>query len=127
MVTIFRDEHMRKKCGSSDAALDRAARRRSFHDAIASRARKLRTHMADDLEALRDVLQLFADILSELTQLAAAVHAALTMRKVRHDLARQMFGKWLAGGLLNFGLWRCCFYRGVKFRPSRLHLFQVQF
>ena len=127
MIAIFRDEHMRKKCGSCNAALDRTARRRSFHDAIASRARKLRTHMADDLEVLRDVLQLLADIFSELTQLATALRAALTMRKVRHDLARQMFSKRLACRLMNFGLWRCCFYRSLKFRPSRLHLFQVQF
>jgi hypothetical protein len=49
--------------------------------------------MADDLEALRHILQDLCNIFTELAQSAAAAWAAACIRKVRLDFTRQMFGK----------------------------------
>ena len=52
--------------------------------------------MANDLEAIRDVLQLFGDIFAELAQLAAAIGARVTMKSVADNLAWQVLGQRLA-------------------------------
>ena len=57
---------MCKQAWARKSALDRARRSWCFDDAIATGAGELRPHVADDLEAVGDVLQLFRDILSEL-------------------------------------------------------------
>jgi len=50
---------MREKARTSKAALDRSRWGRRFDNAITARACELRPHVADDLEALGNVLELF--------------------------------------------------------------------
>jgi hypothetical protein len=84
--------------------------------------------MADDLEALRDVLQLLGDIFAEATKVAAAIGAAVFARRVRDNFARKMLGQRFARRSgLGFGLRRDCLDTGLYFGPCRLQLFQVQF
>ena len=66
MVAELRDDHMGKQAWARKSALDRARRSWCLDDAIATGAGELRPHVADDLEAVGDVLELFRDILSEL-------------------------------------------------------------
>ena len=56
---------MGKQARTGKAALDRARSRRRFDKAITTRACELRSHVADDLEALGNVLELFRDIVAE--------------------------------------------------------------
>ena len=65
-------------------------------------AGELRPHVANDLEALGNVLQLLGDIFAELAQLAAAVGAAVPVKSVPDNFTRQMPGQRLAPGLLRF-------------------------
>jgi hypothetical protein len=66
MVAELRDDDMGKQARAGKTALDRAGRSWCFDDAVATGAGELRPHVADDLEAVGDVLELFRDILSEL-------------------------------------------------------------
>ena len=83
---------------TGQATIDGAAGRRSLHDLVASRAAQLRTHVADDLEAGRNILKNLGDIFAELAQLTAAFRAGLFRRLVCPGLARQMIGERVALG-----------------------------
>ncbi len=49
-------------------ALDRTRRRRRFNHSIAACTGELRPHMADDLEVLRNILELFRDVIPEMAK-----------------------------------------------------------
>ena len=66
---------MGQQSRSGEAALDRTARRRRLHDAIATRAAELRANMADHLETGRNILHNLGDIFAELLQRAVAIGA----------------------------------------------------
>ena len=81
MIAELRNQHVGQQPGSGKAALDRTRWRRRFHHAVATVAGELRPHVANDLEAVGDVLQLLGDIFAELAQLAAAIGTAVTVRR----------------------------------------------
>jgi hypothetical protein len=64
-----------------------------FNHALTSVAGKLRPQVANDLEAVRNVLQLFGDIFAELAQLTAAIGTRVVMKTVADDLSWQMLGQ----------------------------------
>ena len=68
MISKFRNQHVGEQPWSGKATLDGPGWRGRFHHAVATAACKLRTHMADDLEALGDILQLLGYVLAELAQ-----------------------------------------------------------
>ena len=96
MIAELRYEHMSQQTRSGKATLDGPGWRGRFHHAVATAACKLRTHMADDLEALGDILQLLGYVLAELAQRTAATGTAIALREMRNDFARKMIGQWLA-------------------------------
>src|SRR5438876_6845427 len=98
MVTKLRDEHVCQQPGSGETALDRTRWRGRFHHAVTAVAGELGPHVANDLEAIGDVLQLLGDILAELAQLAAAVGTRVTVKGMCDNLARKMLGQRLAPG-----------------------------
>src|ERR1700688_2761116 len=128
VIGIFCDEHMGQQSRSGEATLDHARWRRRFDNMLASRAGKLRPHMANHLEVSWDVLQYLGYILAELTQRLAAIGAAVLLGKMGYDLAGKMRGKRLAGGPgLRLGL--CCgrFYACFSGGLRSLQLFHAQF
>src|ERR1019366_9192064 len=98
MISELRNKGMGQQSRPCNTALDRTGWCRRFNDAVTSAAGELRPHMTNDLEALGDVLQLLGDIITELAQMAAAIGAAVALRKVSDNFARKMFWKWLASG-----------------------------
>ena len=120
MVAELRDDHMGQQTRSGKAALDRPRWRRCFNHAIAACAGELRPHMADDLEAVGDVLELFRDIVTEVPQLAAAIRTAIAVRSVRDHFAREMLRQRLAlRSCLRF------FSRGNSFGPASISAWVV--
>jgi hypothetical protein len=89
---------MRRQSRSRKTSFDRARWCLRSEDTIAVDADELGPHMPDDLEALGDVFKLFRNIFAEVSQLGAAVGAAVTAWSVRHDFARKMIREWLALG-----------------------------
>ena len=87
MIAELRDQHVGQKARSGKAAFDRTGWRRRFNHAVAAAAGELRPHVANDLEALRDVLQLLGNIFAELPQLAAAIRTAIALGNVRDHFA----------------------------------------
>jgi hypothetical protein len=85
------DVCQQSRCGES--ALDRSCRCGCLNDSITSGAGELRPHVADHLEALRHILELFGDVVAEVTQLTTAIGAALSARSMRSDLAHKMLRK----------------------------------
>ena len=84
--------------------------------------------MANDLEAVGDVLQLLGDIFAELAQLAAAIGTAVAVRKMRDELAREMLGQRLApGSRLRFFSRGDAFDDGFHLGLRGLQLFQMKF
>jgi hypothetical protein len=84
--------------------------------------------VANDLEAVGDVLQLLGDIFAELAQLAAAVGAAVTVKNVADNLPRQMLGQRLApGSRLRFRSRYYSLHGGFHLGVRGLQLFQVKF
>ena len=81
MIGELRNQHMGQQPRSGKAALDRTRWRRRFNHALATAAGELRPHVANDLEAVGDVLQLLGDIFAELAQLAAAIGTAVAVEK----------------------------------------------
>ena len=98
MIAELRDQHVGQQSGSGKTAFDRTRWRGRFHHAVAAVAGELRPHMANNLEAVGDVLQLLGDIFAELAQLAAAVGTAVARNAVCHDFAREMLRQRLAPG-----------------------------
>ena len=131
VVRELRDENMCKQPWSSIRTRDRPRWGRGFNDSLAAAAAELRTHMADDLEALRHILEDLGDIFTELAQRAAAAWAAACLGKMCLDFTRQMFGKRTARGSTGDRLNGCCFGSQQKscyffFAPAYLKLFQLQ-
>ena len=95
MIAVLRGENVREQSRPGQAALDWTARRRGLHNRVAAAAAQLGTHMADDHEAGRNVVEYFGDIFAQLAQRAATLRAGLLLQA--HAvlvLARKMFGKW---------------------------------
>jgi len=99
MVGILGDQHMREQTRSRQSAIDRPRWCGCLHDAVASIAAQLRTHMPDDLEAGPHVLQHLGDVFAELAEPATAVGASVVLWHVRMNFAREMLGQWAAKGL----------------------------
>src|ERR1700728_1510661 len=128
MIRILRDQHMREQAGSSQSTCDRPRWRWRFDDRLTLAAAKLRAHMPDHPEALRDVIQLLGNVFSEMAKIAAALRAAPLHRLVRDDLARQMLRQWLARKDRNNVIrLRVAVCRRRKRRVDGLHLFQLKF
>ena len=83
---------MCQKPWSSNASLDRSARRFGLHDAIATRTSQLRTNLPDHFELLRHILQDLRDIFAERLQLAATVRTSFLLRQILPHFPRQVFG-----------------------------------
>src|SRR5208282_2159188 len=58
MVCELRDDHMGQQTGSGKTAFNRPRWSRGFDNSVAARAGELRPHVANDLEAVGDVLEL---------------------------------------------------------------------
>jgi hypothetical protein len=54
--------------------------------------------MADDLEALGNILKLFGNIVTEVPQLATAIGTAVTLGPIRDHFALKMFRQRFAFG-----------------------------
>ncbi len=93
VIGILRHQHMRQQPRSGQATIDRAARRRLLHDAVAAAAAQLRPHLADHLEVRRHVLEHLGDVFAELPQRAAAIGAGFLLRRDGSDFARQVLGQ----------------------------------
>src|SRR5271155_4607761 len=128
MIAELGHQHMSQKAGTAKATLDGPGWRGCFHHAVTTAACKLRPYMADDLEALGDVLQLLGHILAELAQCSAATGTAIVLRKMCDDLAEKMLGQRLARrSRLDFGS-RCNGFDGRLHLSLRgLQLFQMEF
>jgi hypothetical protein len=98
MIGELRHDDVCQQSRSSESALDRPCRRGRLDDSITSSAGELRPHVADYLEALRHILELFGDIVAEVAQLATAIGAAVGARSMRSDLALKMLRKRLPLG-----------------------------
>src|ERR1700727_3047741 len=98
MIRVLRYDHMSQKTRCGQTALDRPRWRRRFHHSVTACAGELRPHMADDLEALRNILELFRDVVAELTQTATAIRAAIAVRLVHDLFALEMLRQRLAFG-----------------------------
>src|SRR5260370_12523210 len=128
VVRKLRDQHMGQQPRSGKATLDRARWRRSLDHAFTPVACELRPHMADDLEAIRDVLQLLGDIFAELAQPAATVGTPVTMKSVADNLAEEMLGQRLASrSRLRFRSRTHSLNSGFTLRLRALQLFQIEF
>src|ERR1700733_15267650 len=128
MIAELRDQHVGQQPWSGKTAFDRTRRRRCFNHAVAPVAGELRPHMANDLEAIRDVLQLLGDIFAELAQLAAAVGTRVAVKSVRHHFAREMFRQRLApGSCLRFLCRGHAFHSGFHLGLRGLHLLPMEF
>jgi hypothetical protein len=57
VIRELRDENMREQPWSGIGTWDRPRRSGRFNDSLAAAATELRTHMTDDLEALRNILK----------------------------------------------------------------------
>jgi len=77
VVSELGNDDVGKKTGPGKAALDRTRWRGRFNHSIATRASELRPHMSNHAEAVRNILQLFGNILTELPQLRAAIGTAI--------------------------------------------------
>ena len=98
VIAVLGHQHLRQQPRAGQAALNRPAGRVGLEDALAAHARQLGTHVADDLEAGRHVLELLGHVFVERTQLAAAFTALARPRSqavgVMHPgLARQVHGQ----------------------------------
>src|ERR1700733_4459591 len=83
--------------------------------------------MADDLEALRNILELFRDVVAELTQTATAIRAAIAVRLVHDLFALEMLRQRLAFGTrLRFLARRNPFVQRFGFRLRGLVLFEFK-
>src|SRR5882762_5590047 len=84
--------------------------------------------MADDLEAVGNVLELLGNIVSEVPQLTATIGAVVAARSVPDDLAFQMLRKWLPFRTRRgFLLRRDAFSKGFGFGLHRLMFFKLEF
>lgn len=132
VVCELRDQHVRQQPRTGDTAFDGAARCRRLRDVIATHAGKLRAHMTDDPEAGRYVLKLFGDVFAQRLHHATALRALRGgFGHMRLDLARQMFGQWLARCLFHSRarrLWdfdRCSAFVGLKLFETQLELLDL--
>src|SRR5579863_1204643 len=96
VVSELGNDDVGQKTGPGEAALDGTRWRRCFNHSIATRASELRPHMSNHAEAVRNILQLFGNILTELPQLRAAIGTAIPCWSMRDHFALEMFCKWLA-------------------------------
>jgi hypothetical protein len=95
MVAVFRDEDMSQQARTSKTAFDRPRGCSRFDDAITAGAGELRPDVANNLEAVGDVLQLLGNIFAELAQLRAAIRAAITFVNLRDHFSLEMCRQWL--------------------------------
>ena len=94
MVRVFGDDHRRDQRLGRNAGLDQMFGRRSLrHLAIAVAAGVFGPARDDDLEARRDHVEPFRDVLAELDPKPVAARAALVGEIDDDLLARQMFGQ----------------------------------
>jgi hypothetical protein len=94
MVRVFGDDHRRDQRLGRNAALDQMFGRRSLrHFAVAFAAGVFGPARDDDLEARRDHVEPFRDVLAELDPKPVAAGAALVGEIDDDLLARQMFGQ----------------------------------
>lgn len=94
MVRVFGDDHRRDQRLGRNAALDQMFGRRSLrHLAVAFAACVFGPARDDDLEARRDHVEPFRDVLAELDPKPVAAGAALVGEIDDDLLARQMFGQ----------------------------------
>ena len=127
MVRVLRDDHMCQQTRSCQAALDRTRWRRRFDHSIAACAGELRPHMADDLEALRNILELFRDVVPEMAKAATAIRTAIALGPVHDLFAFKMFRQRLAlGTRLRFLTRRDPFSDRFGLRLRSLVLFQLK-
>lgn len=77
VVGVLADDDVRQQAGASQATRDRPARRGRLHHAVATRAGKARTHVLDNLEAGRHVLQHVTDIFTQEFPLSGILGAAI--------------------------------------------------
>src|SRR5271163_396517 len=90
MIAVFRDQHMRQKSRTGNAARDRTARRFRLYDALTAAASEFRSNLTDHFEARRHVLQHFRYVFAEMFQFAAAVRASSLFRRILSYVTRQM-------------------------------------
>ena len=94
---------------------------------ITACAGELRPHMADDLEALRNILELFRDVVAEVAKTATAIRAAIAVGLVHDLFALEMFRQRLAFGTrLRFLARRNPFVQRFGFRLRGLVLFEFE-
>ena len=94
MVRVFGDDHRRDQRLGRNVALDQMFGRRSLrHLAVAVAAGVFGPARDDDLEARRDHVEPFRDVLAELDPKPVAARAALVGEIDDDLLARQMFGQ----------------------------------
>jgi len=103
MIGVFADQHVGQEAGAGHAAFDRARRCRRLHDRIATRARKLRTHLANHFEAHGLQLQHLADVFTKMLEFATAVRASRFLRRDCLRFTCEMRGELAA----RFGDARC--------------------
>src|SRR4051812_48424585 len=83
--------------------------------------------MADDLEALRNILELFRDVVPEMSKAATAIRAAIAVELVHDLFALEMFRQRLAFGTrLRFLARRDTFGDRFGFRLRGLVLFEFE-
>jgi hypothetical protein len=118
---------MRQQTRSGKIALDRPRWRRCFDDSIAVCAGELRPQVADDLEALRNILELLRDVVTEVAQTTTAIRTAIAVGLVHLFFALKMFRQRLAFGTrLRFVTRRDPFGDRFGFRMRSLVLFQFK-
>jgi hypothetical protein len=118
---------MGQQTGSGKTAFNRPRWSRGFDNSVAARAGELRPHVANDLEAVGDVLELFRHIVAKVPQLTAAIRAAITSGNVRHHFAIEMPGQRLAlRSCLRFPGRRNTITHGFHLGLGRLFLFKLE-
>jgi len=127
MIAELGNDDVCQQCRSGKTAFDRPRWRWRFDDAVAARAAELRPHMADHLEAVRNVLQLLGDVFAKLPQPPSAIRTAIASGNVRDDFTLKMFRKWLAfSSRLRFSGWRNAIQYRFHHGLSRLFLFKLK-
>ena len=98
VIQVFADEHPDVQAHGRHAAVDHGRRDRRRRHRLAGTAGVLRTDVTMDEESGRFDIELFADVFTDLDQIAAALAAGAGFRFVMVLDARQMIGQRLAAG-----------------------------
>lgn len=112
MVAELPDQDVGQQRRPGDSLRNGARRCLGLGNVVAGRTGEFGADMPDDLEARRDVLQHFGNILAQVLEASAALRAASALRGVIDRLAGQGFGEGLA--LAGAWLSRCRIRRGER-------------